>query len=622
MLVQDIFEAAPIAQIVINPINDEIVSANQEAVILLGYDQQELKNSKASQLFAACFPDFVNFSQQLIETGHAWTDNLLISTRSDKIRAEITANSKRLDTHTFLYFAIQNATQLERHREEGAASRHYVSGIGHWNRVSQVFQEFERENQLILDAAGEGIYGVNADGITTFVNPAAQELLGYTAEELAGRNMHSAVHYHDKHGHHYDSHECPIFAAFRDGTVHEIDDDVFWRKDGTPISVEYTSTPIKDNGLIVGAVVIFRDITQKKANQQKLIEALNEVETLKNRLEMENAYLQEEINSEFNYRHIIGNSPAIQKVNQQIQLVAATEVNVLIYGESGTGKELIARAIHDLSPRSERSLIRVNCAAIPEDLFESEFFGHVKGAFTGANQDRIGRFELANGGTLFLDEVGEIPLHLQGKLLRVLQEQQFERVGDDRTKNVDVRILAATNKDLKESVKQGKFREDLYFRLNVFPIESIPLRKRLDDIALLTQHFLTRACVRANKPKMKIPLAEVEKLKQYHWPGNVRELENIIEREVILNQGDVLRIHQLNYDDATLSEETHQAQDISGLLTEQELKALDRKNIVLALKKCRGKVSGNNGAAQLLAMPATTLSSRVKKYRIDLRDFK
>jgi transcriptional regulator with GAF, ATPase, and Fis domain len=297
-------------------------------------------------------------------------------------------------------------------------------------------------------------------------------------------------------------------------------------------------------------------------------------------------------------------------------------VSVLIIGESGTGKELIARAIHDLSPRSERSLIRVNCAAIPEDLFESEFFGHVKGAFTSANQDRVGRFELANGGTLFLDEVGEIPLHLQGKLLRVLQEKQFERVGDDRTRNVDVRILAATNKDLKQLVKQGKFREDLYFRLNVFPVESIPLRKRLDDIPLLTQHFLKRACIRANKPLLKIPLAEVEKLKKYHWPGNVRELENVIEREVILSQGEKLRIHQLNYNDSFPKLDEDIPLDTTKLMTEAELKELDRKNILAALKKCNGKVSGDDGAALLLGLPATTLASRMKKYNIDGRALK
>ncbi len=622
MLDKNLFDESPLAQLLIDPVQDQIVLVNSQATRLLTLNKSQLLNTQASRLFASCFPDFVTFSQQLIVEGSSWTDNLIITINNKETRVEIWGKSSILEQNTFLYFTIQKADELTRQREQGAANRHYESGIGHWNRVSKVFQEFERENQLILDAAGEGIYGVNTDGITTFVNPATQKLLGYTAEELAGRNMHSAVHYHDKHGQHYDVHQCPIFAAFRDGTVHKIDDDVFWRKDGTPISVEYTSTPIKDNGIIVGAVVIFRDITQKKANQQKLIEALNEVETLKNRLELENAYLQEEINSEFNYRHIIGNSPAIQKVNQQIQLVAPTEVSVLIYGESGTGKELIARAIHDLSPRSERSLIRVNCAAIPADLFESEFFGHVKGAFTSANQDRIGRFELAHGGTLFLDEVGEIPLYLQGKLLRVLQEKQFERVGDDRTRNVDVRILAATNKDLKQLVKQGKFREDLYFRLNVFPVESIPLRKRLDDIPLLTQHFLKRACMRANKPLLKLPLTEVEKLKSYHWPGNVRELENVIEREVILNQGGKLRIHQLNYNDSLPPNDDECSPNTSELMTEADIKALDRKNILLALKKCKGKVSGCDGAAQLLGLPATTLASRMKKYKIDGRGLK
>ena len=267
--------------------------------------------------------------------------------------------------------------------------------------------------------------------------------------------------------------DCPIYAAFRDGAVHQVDGEVFWRKDGTPVWVEYTSTPIRDRGVVVGAVIVFRDVSQRREADEKLHAALAEVDRLRERLELENAYLQEEIRIETNPRGIIGHSEAIQTTLRQVKLVAPTDrPPCMITGESGTGKELIARAIHEASDRRDRPLIRVNCAAIPRELFESEFFGHVKGAFTGAMRDRIGRFELADGGTLFLDEIGEIPLELQGKLLRVLQEGKFERVGEERTRDVDVRMIAATNRDLKQEVQRGRFREDLYFRLNVFPIES------------------------------------------------------------------------------------------------------------------------------------------------------
>ena len=259
--------------------------------------------------------------------------------------------------------------------------------------------------------------------------------------------------------------------------MHQVDHEVFWRSDGTSFPVAYTSTPIRDRGRLLGAVIVFRDISQRREDEARLKSALAEVDSLRERLELENAYLKEEIRAERHHQGIIGHSPAIAATLRQVDLVAGTDATVLITGESGTGKELIARAIHEASRRSDRPMIRVNCAAIPHALFESEFFGHAKGSFTGALRDRVGRFELADGGTLFLDEVGEIPLELQGKLLRVLQERSFERIGEARTRAVDVRVVAATNRDLRAEVRAGRFREDLYFRLNVFPIEARPLRE-------------------------------------------------------------------------------------------------------------------------------------------------
>lgn len=613
------FNFAATSQLIVEPVEDRVVDANQEACRLFSRDRQALLSLRASQIFSPCLPGMIVFSQELIERGRGWTDQLPVLVAGEPLRLEITGRYLESGDERYLHFSMQPAEELDALRSRSDAHRHYLSGIGHWHRVSRVFQEFERENHLLLEAAGEGIYGVDAKGATTFVNPAAERILGYSAEEMAGRNMHTMVHHSHADGSHYRADSCPIFAAFRDGTVHRVEDDVFWSKAGQPIDVEYTSTPIRDGNDIVGAVVVFRDVSQKKADRKRLLEALAEVEQLKHRLELENAYLQEEINSEFNHHQMVGESAAVKKILQQIQLVAPTNATVFIHGESGTGKELIARALHDNSQRSQRSLIRVNCAAIPEDLFESEFFGHVKGAFTGASNDRAGRFELADGGTLFLDEVGEIPLHLQGKLLRVLQEQQFERVGEAHTRNVDVRIIVATNRDLQQLVREGRFREDLYFRLNVFPIESVPLRQRKEDIPLLTQHFLAKAGRLVNKANLKIPMTALDKLCQYSWPGNIRELENVIERQVILARDGVLQ-----FDDSIVSidHQPHQRPKKAAVVSDNELQQQQKLNIISALQRCQGKVFGPGGAAELLAVKPTTLASRIKKYGLDLRDYK
>ncbi|MCX7319937.1 MAG: sigma 54-interacting transcriptional regulator, partial [Hyphomicrobiales bacterium] len=319
---------------------------------------------------------------------------------------------------------------------------------------------------------------------------------------------------------------------------------------------------------------------------------------------------QEEIRTETNPRGIIGQSAAIQQTLRQVKLVAPTTAAVLITGESGTGKELIARAIHEASARGDRPLIRVNCAAIPRELFESEFFGHVRGAFTGAVRDRIGRFELADGGTLFLDEVGEIPLELQGKLLRVLQEGHFERVGEERTREVDVRVIAATNKTLKQEVARGKFREDLYFRLNVFPVESVPLRERREDIPLLAQHFLLSEKLQSD---LRLSEGDARKLSRYDWPGNVRELQNVIERAVILAQHGRLRIDLPDAPGPQLSGPNKTKADARlAYMTSSELRDHERSNILAALQASAGKVFGAGGAAELLDMKPTTLASRIK----------
>jgi len=345
--------------------------------------------------------------------------------------------------------------------------------------------------------------------------------------------------------------------------------------------------------------------------------AFEEIEALRKRLELENEYLREEAVGARAFGELIGQSAALKAVARQIDLVAPTDSAVLILGESGTGKELVAREIHCRSKRSGRSLIKVNCAAVPRELYESEFFGHAKGAFTGALRDRVGRFELAEGGTLFLDEVGEIPLELQAKLLRVLQEGELERVGEERTRRVNVRLVAATNRDLRGEAEAGRFRQDLFYRLSVFPIEVPPLRKRKEDIPLLTEHFLEASARKVGRPTPPLTLATVQRLQQYDWPGNVRELQHVIERAVITSTKGRLNIELPSPAKASRVIETNIAAE-PAVRTDAQIRQIEADNIRAALKATNGKVSGPGGAAELLGMKPTTLASRIKALGIAL----
>ena len=634
---QKIFMSSPLAQVLVDPMTDTILLANISAQNTFWSPNKALINQPLSQFFAGLFPDLVVLTQEILSKGKAWRAEMMLRSPQDKHhrKVEVTgyiaggfpkrepslSKDENCSPDKHIVFCFQDKEVIDRNRAAAQANEHYLSGISQWRRVERVFQEIEQDNQLILNAAGEGIYGVDSEGRTTFLNPIAEELLGWSKEDLFGKNIHTTIHHSHSSGDAYHSVDCPIYAAFCDGEVHRVVDEVFWRRDGTSFPVEYTSTPIKDNGHLVGAVVIFRDVTEQKHSQKKLLGALREIESLKQRLEQENEYLKEEINDNFNYQNIVGKSSAVQHLVNQIELVSPTNATVLICGESGTGKELIARAIHEASERSHRPLIRVNCAAIPRDLFESEFFGHVKGAFTGAINDRLGRFELADGGTIFLDEVGEIPIELQSKLLRVLQEQQFERVGEATTRKVNIRVIAATNQALKTLVEQKLFREDLYFRLNVFPIVSVPLRERREDIPLLAIHFIEKSVKKFNKGPMKISLAQTNQLMNYDWPGNIRELENIIERQVIVSPSENLVFDNLptNQKTQAVEKRPHQPQ---AIVTELDRKQQLKTDIIDVLKATGGKIYGQDGAAQFMGIKPTTLASRIKKYRIDISAYK
>ena len=334
--------------------------------------------------------------------------------------------------------------------------------------------------------------------------------------------------------------------------------------------------------------------------------AFREIAELKEKLAGEKLYLEEEIRTEHNFEEIIGESTALRRVLRLVETVAATPSTVLIHGETGTGKELIARAIHHLSPRSNRTFVKLNCAAIPLGLLESELFGHEKGAFTGAISQKIGRFELAHQGTLFLDEIGDIPVELQAKLLRVLQEQEFERLGGTRTTRVDVRLIAATNRDLAKMVAEQKFREDLYYRLNVFPIAAPPLRERRDDIPLLVRYFVQQFARRADKRIETIPKETMDVLVQWAWPGNIRELQNVIERAVILSAGLQLQVPLADFK----TEATSVSSEVASLMT------VEREHIVRAIRETRGVIGGPLGAAARLGMKRTTLQARMRKLGI------
>ncbi|WP_440874221.1 sigma 54-interacting transcriptional regulator [Thalassotalea sp. PLHSN55] len=620
-MLHSLFINAPTAMVLIDPNKNLILQINERGRAMFSLKQADLSRYSVTEFFSHNLETLFSFTQHVLSQGSAWSDDLSIKVANKEVFLEINA----VLIQDKILLSCEDSLINFGQRYNSSIESSYQSGLFHWNKNETIFQEIERQNSLLLSAVGDGIYGVDAKGHTTFVNDAAEKILGWKKSELVGAKIHDIIHHSYASGEHYHAIDCPIYAAFNDGIVHCVDDEVFWSKSGKPISVEYTSTPLTDNGTLIGAVVIFRDIGDRKRTQEKLLTALKEVDSLKRRLEMEKAYLLEEINADFNHHQIIGQSEKINHMVNQIDLVAPTDANVLIIGESGTGKELIARAIHEASNRKGRPLIRVNCAAIPAELFESEFFGHVKGAFSGAISNRLGRFELADGATLFLDEVGEIPLHLQGKLLRVLQEQQFERVGESTTRHVDVRVIAATNKNLKKLVQQNKFREDLYFRLNVFPVKSPPLRERIDDLPLLVRHFINKVCTRINKPQPQISIAQMQALEHYSWPGNIRELENIIERQVILAKGNKLSFSFLTSEQAYVQNQGNNVKrspaNQTSLMSAKQHKQLEKDNIEKAMAQCQGKIYGDGGAAQLLGLKPTTLASKLKKYAINRQDY-
>lgn len=607
-IIDSLLHALPEAALVLDLSKDRIVNLNRRASDWLGVDPDQAP--AFSRLLGAALSQFIVFVDEVAHRGEGWTREVtLCDSQGQPLNCELRGRLIH-GAPGHLLLMLLDLDELTRRTQIVEEMELHRAGLTEWKRAERFFADLERQNQLILNAAGEGIYGLNAEGKMTFANRAAQEMLGWTAEDLLGCDMHAMIHHHHLDGCIYNSQDCPIYRSFRFEQVHRIEDEVFWRKDGKPIRVEYVSTPIYDQQVLAGAVVIFRDITERKENERKLREALEEVAALRDRLEEENAYLQEAISSERAHHDIIGESPAIRQALTRIDLVARTDATVLITGETGSGKALVASAIHKASTRSRRPLIHFKCNSVAPEAVDAELFGQIRGAFPGAVRDKPGKLELAHGGTLFLEDIVELPIESQGRLLHALQTATMKRLGDTREKHHDIRVIASMTVSPEQALKTGRLREDLLLYLNVFPITCAPLRDRVEDVPLLTAHFLKLACARLNRPVPVITEGTINRLKAYDWPGNVRELHNVIERAAIVSKDRKLLLE-------IGSSKPQSAPQRPTVRTEAEMKQMVRSNIVASMRETNGRVSGANGAAQLLGVRPTTLYSRLSSLGIE-----
>jgi len=571
-----------------------INDASDAWVERFGYSREELAQLKPHNLASAESASLIEkeYTPLLRRTGrleHAAVD--LYTKSGDLVTCIASAISERTETGDFVrtvaaYAEVDRNVHLE-----------------------QRYRDLYRATPAMLHA-------VDAKGRILYVSDHWLRKLGYRREEVIGRVITDFMSEATRAALPQEQLEGIIAQGSLMNEPRE-----FVTKNGDIIEALISSATDRDEeGKVRALLVACKDVTERNQAERKLRSAFEENARLREELERERDYLREEVQVSMNFGRVIGESPALKKMLARLEAVAQTDASVLIQGESGVGKELVAHVIHAASARRDGPLVKVNCAAVPDELFESEFFGHVKGAFTGAHRDRVGRFQLADGGTIFLDEVGEIPLSLQSKLLRVLQESEYERVGDERTHTVDVRVIAATNRDLEQAVADGRFREDLFYRLSVFPIDVPSLRERGDDVIQLAQHFLERTCKDFGHRPLTLSQQQASLLRKYSWPGNIRELKNVIERAVILSQGKVLRLDlamaNILEDEAELPAATGGDGKSQRILTEEELTELSRQNILRALRACDWRVSGPNGAARLLGLKPTTLTDRIRKFGI------
>jgi len=571
---RQIFTYSNDAIFIIDPAQDRIIEANPWACAMLGYSHEELLATPISGVHPHEMPRMLAFATAVLSEGHGWTDELSCLTKNGEfLPAEISAS-------------VIHAKGQSQHIVA------MVRDVAERRRIGSALQESQAWLTRILDSAMDAIIALDEQGCIILFNHAAEGIFRCSAATVLGLPLARLVS---------ERFQQLLELSMQEFSRSDWKQHYMWaegltafRADGETFPADTSLSPFR-LGEKRYLTLILRDATIRQRAEQKL-----------ERLQQENARLQAVVHSELGVTEMIGASPAMRRLIHDLKQVAVTDATVLILGETGTGKELIARSIHRRSRRQDQVMVTVNCAALSAGLFESELFGHERGAFTGAIARKLGRFELANRGTLFLDEIGELPMDLQAKLLRVLQEGEFERVGGMVVHKADVRLIAATNRDLRKAMAEGNFREDLYYRLCVFPIAAPPLRERQGDIALLTHYFVAKYSKKIGRPVETISPQVLDALTAYAWPGNVRELEHVIERGVILSRAG--RIDPGNW-----------LPRANLLVQQQEIKTLDayeREHILEALQRTGWKVSGLQGAAKLLGIKPTTLNARMNKLGI------
>jgi len=585
-LSEKLFEFSPDA-IVVTDSSGKIMRANAQAERLFGYDRDEIVGRHVEMLMPERF--------RQVHPSHR--KNYMARSQLRPMGIGLELFGLRKDGTEFPIDIMLSPVETP----DGLTVLSVIRDVTDRKKAAEIVRASEGRFRSLFEFSPDAIIVSDATGEITDVNGQVDRFFGYQRAELIGQSIEVLVperfrNAHPRHRERYN--EQPNLRPMGIGL--EL---YARRKDGTEFPVDIMLGPVDSpQGRLVLTVV--RDLTQKKEAEEAL-----------RRSEEEKRYLEEELTTTHQFEEIVGESQELKRVLRQVETVAATDATVLVLGETGTGKELIARAIHNLSPRRDRAFVKLNCSAIPTGLLESELFGHEKGAFTGAIAQKIGRLELAHQGTFFLDEIGDLPLELQPKILRALQEKEFERVGSARTIPVNVRLLAATNRNLSKMVEDHEFRSDLYYRLKVFPIQIPSLRERQEDIPLLVKYFVAQHARRMNRNIETITPETMEVLTHWHWPGNVRELENFIERAVILTSGPVLRapLAELQTVEGSSQEPVQE--------TDANLEDAERHHILKILKEAKGMIGGSGGAAERLGLKRTTLHSKLKKLGIKRSDY-
>jgi formate hydrogenlyase transcriptional activator len=637
-LLRKIFNHSNDAIFVFDAERDQILDANPAACRMLGYSHDELLSLPLSAIHPKEMPQLLAFAGSVIEQGQGWTDELCCRTRDgNELASEISASVTRVGDRPCIIAFVRDISDRKRAEEALKAYSEKLETLVE-ERTADLIQLQERQ-RFLLDVTNALIENLNRDALFNALVETLSRRFHFNAAAICIDVPERGVFRLFA----LDTASLPGYSFERESEFDRQNSHVGWvidnkrpllrrnleRERQYPLEDalltqgvrSYVIVPLLVKGRALGTLNIasksyetyseadatfLQEVGMQISLAIENMRAYEEIARLKSRLEVENLYLQEEIRTERNFEEIVGQSPTIKSVMKAVETVAPTDATVLILGETGTGKELVARAIHKLSHRSDRALVKVNCAALPSGLIESELFGHEKGAFTGALARKLGRFELADGGTIFLDEVGDLPLDLQAKLLRVLQEGEFERVGSAHTIKVNARVIAATNRELQNSIEQGKFRSDLYYRLSVFPIQVPALRERKGDLPLLVKYLVVKHSKKLGKRVESVSRRVMDELLDYAWPGNVRELENVIERSVITSPGPQLELRDW-------LPRPSSRPPIAQRLTLEEV---ERRHILNVLEQVGWRVSGKSGAAALLALKPTTLEARMKKLGI------